>query len=595
MTRRRALLVACADYGDPRLDRLRSPVHDVEVIAGLLGDPVIGGYDVRLLLDPTEHEVRLELARLLRLAARSDHLLLFFACHGRRDRDGQLYLAMTDTDVDDLPATALSTALVNLLLNRSPCQRVVLLLDCCFSGAVSRVLTHPGGDAVRGGELFPGEGTGRFVLTATTAYEYAWDGASGLSLSDGSRHSVFAHAVIQGLGTGDADRDGDGLVSADDLYRYVRDAVAAAGGQTPRRWVYGAGDLYIARSRRGTATALTKPPAPIPPSGVETAPSEPSRPKARAPWEADRLDWKAGVPEPVERALRGPHDGAAWVALRGGAWDEATARFQTAVRAGGSAGSWWGLGFSHAVAGRWGSAADCFGAAAGHDFAARTQPGLVPPAALRAGTLLLTAVTLRAGGDDRAAQVVAQSVDELPLCPPLLVLSAAWTGDESALVRAMLLDPEVAIDCAAAGMAVDPAVAVAADRAQVQLRRLEAAVTRLRTAVGEWLITTMSGASPSRLAEPGPVNHDSPLFRLRAARRGIDLCRDQLIELLHGCQIALRAALRTAIPDGGGALVADARNAIHAADEALRATDRPAPLPAAGIPPIRPVPTMSRF
>ncbi|MEU7846018.1 caspase family protein [Micromonospora parva] len=591
MTRRRALLIACDEYDDPKLSRLRSPAHDVQVLARLLGDPTVGAYDVRLLVNPTEHEARLEIARLLRSAGRSDHLLLFFACHGRRDIDGLLYLALADTDVDDLPATALPTELINRLLNRSACQRMVLLLDCCFSGAVSRVLTHQGDAGVRGGDLFPGEGTGRAVLTATTAHEYAWEPAGEpLPLTDNPRHSVFAGAVIEGLRTGDADLDGDGLVSADELYRYVRDSVAVAGGQTPRRWMYGEGDLYVARSSRGPALATAAGrTAPLPPAGVEVRDGRgadrsdgPVPPSQRpVPWTAERLHWEAGLPEPVERMLRGLADRTGWLALRAGGWDEATARFEAAVRVDGTAGAWWGLGISHAIGGRWQAAGHAFAAAAG---GLREAPPdhPVPTAALTAGALLLAVVTLRAGGDQRAAQVLTDSVNALPLCPPLLVLSAAWAGDGAALTRAFLLDPEMAVECEAADMEIGPAVQEAIACGEAQFRRLDVARTRLRATDPAW------SGGPAGDGGPEGVRR-SPLARLREVRRTVEVRRDELISLLHARQLGVRDALRAPVPDGGGAVVADIRNAIHAGHEALRATDRPAPLAAVGIPPIRPM------
>jgi hypothetical protein len=43
---RRALIVACDTYEDARLRRLRSPAHDAEELARVLGDPSIGHFAV---------------------------------------------------------------------------------------------------------------------------------------------------------------------------------------------------------------------------------------------------------------------------------------------------------------------------------------------------------------------------------------------------------------------------------------------------------------------------------------------------------------------------------------------------------------------
>jgi hypothetical protein len=59
------------------------------------------------------------------------------------------------------------------------------------------------------------EGRGRIVLTASGAMEHAFEDAA-LSQAEG-QPSVFTRALVQGLQTGDADRDGDGHISVDEL------------------------------------------------------------------------------------------------------------------------------------------------------------------------------------------------------------------------------------------------------------------------------------------------------------------------------------------------------------------------------------------
>jgi hypothetical protein len=59
--RRRALLIATGTYGDPGLAALRAPTGDVASLAGVLGDPAIGGFDVRELVDRPTEELRSEI------------------------------------------------------------------------------------------------------------------------------------------------------------------------------------------------------------------------------------------------------------------------------------------------------------------------------------------------------------------------------------------------------------------------------------------------------------------------------------------------------------------------------------------------------
>jgi Pyridine nucleotide-disulphide oxidoreductase len=77
-------------------------------------------------------------------------------------------------------------------------------------------------DSFPGGRL--GGGRGRAVITASSAMEYAFEGDQ-LADDHSRRPSVFTSALVEGLATGDADRDQDGWVSLNELYDYVFDRV----------------------------------------------------------------------------------------------------------------------------------------------------------------------------------------------------------------------------------------------------------------------------------------------------------------------------------------------------------------------------------
>ena len=77
------------------------------------------------------------------------------------------------------------------------------------------------------------------MITASSAMEYAFE-AGELADAREAPPSVFTSALVQGLETGEADRDQDGLVALDELYDYVYDQVrAATPNQTPGKWAFG--------------------------------------------------------------------------------------------------------------------------------------------------------------------------------------------------------------------------------------------------------------------------------------------------------------------------------------------------------------------
>ncbi|MEU8386866.1 caspase family protein [Micromonospora sp. NPDC048843] len=249
---RRALVVANARYDDPALAALRAPTHDADALARVLGDPAIGGFDVELLMDADERTVRRRVAGFFADRDRDDLLLLHFSCHGVKDPHGRLYLAARDTDLTSLGATGVAAAFVNDQLAQTQSKRVILVLDCCYSGAFNRGVAARADRSVHIGDEF-NTGTGRIVLTASSATEYAFEGGDLTRAEAGT--SVFTTALVDGLATGEADLGGDGEISVDELYDYTyRQVRERTPGQTPMKWTFGVeGSLTVARSVRPAA------------------------------------------------------------------------------------------------------------------------------------------------------------------------------------------------------------------------------------------------------------------------------------------------------------------------------------------------------
>ncbi|MER6937603.1 caspase family protein, partial [Nocardioides sp. NPDC000441] len=245
--RRSALVVANDTYDDQRLSRLRAPATDAEQLARVLRNAEIGGFEVEVSLNEPEHVARRKVSRFFDDRGPDDLLLLHLSCHGVKDEDGRLYFATPDTEIDHLDATSLPADYVNRQMTRSRSRRIVLFLDCCYSGAFARGMMNRGDERMDIMERF--DGRGRIVLTASSAMEYSFEGDQ---LAGQGKPSVFTSALVEGLATGEADRDRDGFVSVDELYDFAFDRVrTATPSQTPGKWVFDVqGDFYIARSNR---------------------------------------------------------------------------------------------------------------------------------------------------------------------------------------------------------------------------------------------------------------------------------------------------------------------------------------------------------
>lgn len=248
--RRHALIIANYEYQDRGLRELRAPSHDADQLARVLRDPDIGGFTVRTMRNQPAPAISEAVEEFFADRGPDELLLLHFSGHGVKDEDGELYFAAANTKLNRLGATGVAADFIKKRMNRSSSRRIVLFLDCCYAGAFGRGMVARAGGPIALREQFGG-GKGRAVITASSAMEYAFEGQHVADMRNDTP-SVFTSALVEGLDTGDADRDQDGFVGLDELYEYVYERVRqATPNQTPGKWTFDLqGDLHIARRSR---------------------------------------------------------------------------------------------------------------------------------------------------------------------------------------------------------------------------------------------------------------------------------------------------------------------------------------------------------
>ena len=283
MRSRRALLVATGAYSDPSLAALRAPTGDVESLAEVLVDRSIGAFEVSRLVDRPTDELKKEIEGFFADARRDDLLLLYFSCHGVLSQSRRFYFATITTALNLLRATAIEDSFVNDVMQHSRARSIVLILDCCHSGAFGKGLAPKSALTVDVEQRF--EGRGRVTLSASTELQYAFeaaDPATGMDeLGAAAPGSLFTDCLVEGLATGDADTDGDGSISVDELYDYVRQRMHERGGQqTPSLAGDVRGDIVIARSPR---VVPAPPDERVIPPAYQATPQTPGPPPSRRP------------------------------------------------------------------------------------------------------------------------------------------------------------------------------------------------------------------------------------------------------------------------------------------------------------------------
>ncbi|OUL19750.1 sulfatase-modifying factor protein [Nostoc sp. RF31YmG] len=241
-----ALLIGISEY-EPGLDPLPSAVKDVEAMRRVLLNPEMGGFaegDVTVLKNPPRQEMEDAIYHLYANRQKDDLLLLYFSGHGVRVEDGDFYFSTRYTRKNQgklIPTSAVAATNVHRWMNQSKSKRLVVILDCCFSGAFAKGLTAKDSGTIDLQQHLGGEG--RAILTASTSTQYAFE-------SDGLELSIYTHYLVEGIEKGAADIDGDGWISVDELHGYAKSKVQEASpAMTPEFYPHKEGyRIFLAKS-----------------------------------------------------------------------------------------------------------------------------------------------------------------------------------------------------------------------------------------------------------------------------------------------------------------------------------------------------------
>lgn len=145
----------------------------------------------------TRAELMESVNSLAREAERGDQIWFYFSGHAVEVADGGLYLLPSDTTGSEVLGGGVSAREVVSILGQSLAEQIVIILDTSYAGLLS-IPDRPG----------------MVIISSTGAQEAAMDHPS-------SQGGSFTRSLIEGL-RGGADVNGDGFVSATELYPFVR-------------------------------------------------------------------------------------------------------------------------------------------------------------------------------------------------------------------------------------------------------------------------------------------------------------------------------------------------------------------------------------
>ena len=228
--------IGVSDYQKPEVTDLHYAAIDASAVAdyyriemGLAPEQVLTLLEEEATLENIKRMLGSEMYRLAHDP--DDTVILYFAGHGLSEVDQaspdadhlSKYLLPYDGAVDDLFATALPMDDIWKIVRRLRANRVVFVIDACFSGAAGgRTVYDPDRiSRVRLTDEFlrriASGGEGRVILAASGANELAQEGKT-------LGHGTFTYYFLRGL-RGAADGNGDGAISVDEVYSYASQQV----------------------------------------------------------------------------------------------------------------------------------------------------------------------------------------------------------------------------------------------------------------------------------------------------------------------------------------------------------------------------------
>ena len=229
---RHGLVIGIEKYQNAKLN-LRYVRRDAQALYDVMVAQDCGLFpkeNVQLLLDEeaTHPGIRRAFSKLIRDANTEDTVWIFYAGHGAVEGD-ETYWVTHDADIHDLFGSALPSRAISHFLTRISAKRVVTFLDCCHAEATVQEGARQVLTADEAFAAFKGEG--RFTVCSCEGDQKS------VELKD-EQHGAFTYHLVEGL-KGAADEAGQGVVLAEDLWKYLEDRVTnaarkARNPQTPR-------------------------------------------------------------------------------------------------------------------------------------------------------------------------------------------------------------------------------------------------------------------------------------------------------------------------------------------------------------------------
>ena len=178
-------------YRSSQINWLSCARRDAVALETLFADTLGGNTTLLVDADATREGIRAAFEGLWNCSP-NNTVVISFSGHGSESHE----LVTHDADPRDLPATAIPLDELTKWFGRIPAGRLVLILDCCFSGGMGAKVLHVeavprSADSVEA-RLARMSGEGRLIMTASAANEPAWENPR-------TGHGYFTHFLVEAM------------------------------------------------------------------------------------------------------------------------------------------------------------------------------------------------------------------------------------------------------------------------------------------------------------------------------------------------------------------------------------------------------------
>jgi hypothetical protein len=215
-----AVLIGGSNYSS--MPKLPGVTLNVAELADLLCDPHYWGLDpsrCTVVMDPVTPA---EIVKAIAHAGPdcTDELVVYYAGHGFVDLDGELHLALRDSE-DGHAHTALAYRYFSRALLGKNAPRTIVILDCCYSGSALGPTMSGEEDQLAAGATF----AGACVITASAELERA-------QAPENERLTLFSGHLVRTLREGLPDKGS--VLDLHSIYRRTQDTLAGHRLQSPQ-------------------------------------------------------------------------------------------------------------------------------------------------------------------------------------------------------------------------------------------------------------------------------------------------------------------------------------------------------------------------